>query len=95
MKNISPFIFIITILISGCKEDCTVKESTPKYTDVTNIVINGEKISASEYRDRYCINKVKETFQDEQRCGEAIDFAVSEARRKSIEEMRARRRPSN
>jgi len=48
----------------------------PEFADVKNIVIDGEKMTASEFADRYCRGKPKHTFKDESYCGTAIKEAL-------------------
>jgi len=53
----------------------------PEFDDVKNIVINGEKMSASEFAEKYCWNKPKHTIKDESYCSLAISEVLAKSRR--------------
>jgi len=67
---------IFTIILPNKPKD---ESLVPKFDDVKNIVLDGEKISASKFAELYCTGKFKKTAEDHFYCQEAINEAVRQS----------------
>ena len=71
MKKSTPLLLMAVILISACQ-----KSPFPPFDDASNIVIDGKKLSAREYLEKYCIGKPGGS--DDKYCKAAIEQNTKE-----------------
>ena len=78
-RTISIILSTISLMISACKD------APPAFDNINDIVINGERMTASQYYAQCCKNASPEII-NHVRCTEAASKSRSDAFRKQIEE---------
>lgn len=77
MKTSAALTALIVIgLIVGCEKQ---RNLPPSFESVDNIIVDGQKMTAREYREKYCKKEQRMEYDDERRCTVVIDKVLSQA----------------